>query len=127
MSRSVASELRSALNELFAAMSVKELKVESNLCLGISNFVSDFIKVVDEIKTAADIVNKWHISPDIARKMFSTLNEVLNEDGCSDSDGSEASGEDDDFFDEESEDPSTEEDEDTDEDQVQDQDSFDDY
>ena len=88
-------------------MSVKELKVENNLHLGISNFVDDFIKVIDEVKSDADIVNNWHISPAIASKVFSTLKNVLHGDELSDSDASESSVEDEDSFDEEEDNSST--------------------
>ena len=88
-------------------MSVKELKVENNLHLGISNFVDDFIKVIDEVKTDADIIHNWHISPAIASKVFSTLKNVLHGDELSDSDASESSVEDEDSFDEEEDNSST--------------------
>ena len=107
LSKSVTAELRFALKELFAAMSVKELKVENNLHLGISNFVDDFIKVIDEVKTDADIIDNWHISPAIASKVFSTLKNVLHGDELSDSDASESSVEDEDSFDEEEDNSST--------------------
>ena len=110
LSKSVTSELRFALKELFAAMSMKELKVENNLHLGISNFVDDFIKVIDEVKTDADIIDNWHISPAIASKVFSTLNNVLHGDELSDSETSESSSEEDeDSFDEEEDSSNTEE------------------
>ena len=116
------------LKELFAAMSMKELKVENNLHLGISNFVDDFIKVIDEVKTDADIIHNWHISPAIASKVFSTLNNVLHGDEFSDSDTSESSsGEDEDSFDEEDEDSSNTEEEDGDVESYIDVGAFDGY
>ena len=128
LSKSVTSELRFALKELFAAMSMKELKVENNLHLGISNFVDDFIKVIDEVKTDADIIDNWHISPAIASKVFSTLNNVLHGDELSDSDTSESSsGEDEDSFDEEDEDSSNTEEEDGDVESYIDVGAFDGY
>ena len=111
LSKSVSSELRCALKELFAAMSVKELKVESQLCLTISSFVNDFIKIVDEIKTEADIVHNWHVSSDVASKVFSTLNDVLYGEDFSDSSGSSAE-EAEDVYDEET-DSSDDEDDDS--------------
>ena len=48
--RPVLSELKIAIEELFAAMPVKFLQVESDLVLGVANFVKDFLKNVDEVK-----------------------------------------------------------------------------
>ena len=59
LSKSVSSELKGALLDLFSVMSINELKVESNLSLGVLSFIGDFIKVVDEIKTDTDIVNNY--------------------------------------------------------------------
>ena len=80
LSRSVSNELKCALKELFAALSLKEVKVEANLCLTVSNFISDFIKVMDEIQSFADIVRIWHVSPDVAGKVMSIVREVLHGD-----------------------------------------------
>ena len=88
LSKPVSAELMCALKELFTVMGVKEIKVESSLSLGIANFVNDVVKVVDELKTEEDIVQRWHVSEEMARKMFSTLNEVLYGEECSDSSGS---------------------------------------
>ena len=102
LSKSVYSELRCALLELFAAMAVKELKVESDLVLNLMNFINDFIKVIDEVKTASDIGRIWHVSPDVADRVFSVLHDVLygDEDLC-DSAGS-STDESEDIFDEDS-------------------------
>ena len=91
LSKSVSSELRAALKELFSAMGMKEVKVESNLTLGISSFICDFIKIIDEIKSVSDIIHNWHVGSDVALKVYSTLNDVLYGDDCS-SDSSECSG-----------------------------------
>ena len=88
LSKPVSAELRCALKELFTVMAVKEIKVESSLSLGIANFVNDVVKVVDELKTEEDISQRWHVSEEIARKVFSTLNDVLYGEECSDSSGS---------------------------------------
>ena len=88
LSKSVSSELRFALLELFEAMSVKQVKVENDLALSITSFVADFIKVIDEVKNASDIVHIWHVSSDVASKVFSTLNDVLYGEELYDSAGS---------------------------------------
>ena len=85
LSKPVSAELRCALKELFNVMAVKEIKVESSLSLGIENFVNDVLKVVDELKTEEDIVQSWHVSEKIAKKVFSTLDDVLYGEECSDS------------------------------------------
>ena len=88
--------------ELFAAMAVKELKVESDLVLSPINFINDFIKVIDEVKTASDIVRIWHVSPDVASRVFSIFHDVLyGDDELCDSAGS-STDESEDIFDEDS-------------------------
>ena len=84
-------------------MSVKELKVESDLVLSTTNFINDFIKVIDEVKTASDIVRIWHVSTDVAGRVFSTLHDVLyGDEDLFDSSGS-STDESEDIFDEDSE------------------------
>ena len=98
-SKSLSSEIKSALEELFAAMSVKLIQVENNLVLSISSFSKDVVKNVDEINSAKDISRMWHVSSDVALKVFSILTEVIYGDEISDSGSS--SDESDDDFDEE--------------------------
>ena len=107
LSKSVSSELKSAIEELFAAMSVKVLQVESDLVLGIASFVKDFLKNVDEVNDSEDIIRIWHINSDVAKKVFSIMYEVLHgeEDLSEASDSS--SDESSDVFDEEESDSSS--------------------
>ena len=93
LSKSVSSEVKCALLELFDAMAVKQVKVEDDLELSPTNFVSDLIKVIDEIKRATDIVDTWHVSLDLAIKVFSTLNDVLYGEDLSDYSDSDSSDE----------------------------------
>ena len=74
--------------ELFDAMAVKEVKVEQNLVLTTKNFINDFVKVIDEVKAAADIVRIWHVDFDLSSKLFSTLTDVLYGDALSDTEAS---------------------------------------
>ena len=99
LSKSVSSEIKSALEELFAAMSVKLIQVENDLVLSISSFSKDVVKNADEINNAEDISRIWHVSSDVALKVFSILTEVIYGDEISDSGSSSDESEDD--FDEE--------------------------
>ena len=76
--RPVLSELKTAIEELFAAISVKFLQVESDVVLGVANFVKDFLKNVDEVNAPEDIVHIWHINSDAEKKVFSIMNTVLH-------------------------------------------------
>ena len=45
-----------ACEELFEAMDLKEVKVEDDLSMSTSSFLTDFIHMIDEIKRPSDIV-----------------------------------------------------------------------
>ena len=75
--KSVMSELKSALTELFVAMECSSIKVEEELEISCPSFVKDVIKIVDEIKSAADIEKVWHINREVALNVFSVIQEVL--------------------------------------------------
>ena len=75
--RSTFSVLKVALVELFDVMGVRTLKVEDRLTVDCTSFLSDFLKVVDEIKSPSDIVKFWHLEESIACKIFSILHSVL--------------------------------------------------
>ena len=81
------------------------------------SFTKDFIKNIDEVKTEEDIIRIWHIEPLLAKKIYLLLNDVIN--GAADvnvnfssdeeseaSEGSEASDEDSDVFDDSTDDNS---------------------
>ena len=97
LSKSVSSEIKSALGELFAAMSVKQIQVENELVLSTSSFTEDVVKNIDEINSAEDIVKIWHVSSDVAMKVFSILTEVIYGDDTSDSGSSSDDSADDDL------------------------------
>jgi hypothetical protein len=92
-SMSVKNELKGGLRELFEAMEVTALPVENSLEVGISSFIGDLIRVIDEIQEPLDVVKRWHVPYDMAEKIVAVLNEVLNiEMGnyCSDSDSEDS-------------------------------------
>ena len=77
MNRSVALDLKEGLDELFATLKVKTILVEDKFKVGIKNFITDFIKMADEIHSEDDIVNIWHIDPTVASKIFLLFNDVV--------------------------------------------------
>ena len=77
MKKSVAKELDTALIEMFSAMKISSLKVENNLSLDISNFIKDLKKTLDEIHSAKDIAQCWHISKRVAEHVFAVIKEVV--------------------------------------------------
>ena len=82
-------------------MDLQDIKVETRLTLGISNFINDFLKSIDEIQTDDDIVHNWHVSSEVATNMFSIVNEILLGEEDSDSPYGSSDEEDDDIIDEE--------------------------
>ena len=108
MSKSLVSELKEAMSDLFCALDLKKVMIENSMEVTSVSFTKDFIKNIDEVKTEEDIVRIWHIEPLIAKKIYLLLNDVLN--GAADinyssdeeseaSEASEASDEDSDIFD----------------------------
>ena len=77
VSKSVAIELKLAIEELFAALGMDTLLIEGELGVTISSFAKDFIKCIDEIRSDNDIVEMWRIDPSIARELFLLFNEVI--------------------------------------------------
>ena len=71
------AELREALQELFKAVSATEVQVEDDLTVSCESFLDDFLKMIDEVNTEADIVKMWHVKPDMASSIFATMNEVV--------------------------------------------------
>ena len=76
--KSVKSELRSGLCDLFDALEIGTILVEETLEMTVSSFTEDFIKAVDEITEPGDIVKLWHISLEMAQNIFSVFNDVMN-------------------------------------------------
>ena len=77
LSKSVASELKEALAELFMAMELRYIKVEFQLEVDCKDFTQDLLRCVDEIRNPSDIVRFWHVESDLAAKVFSVLYDVL--------------------------------------------------
>ena len=77
MTKTVSSEIKEALSELFSVCEISYIKVENKLEVSCNNFIGDLLKVVDELKQPSDIVRFWHIETDLAVKVFSVLYDVL--------------------------------------------------
>lgn len=67
------------MGELFTALNMETLLVENELKVSSKNFIKDFIKMSDEIKTEQDIVDMWHINPAVAHPIFLLFTEVVFE------------------------------------------------
>ena len=59
-------------------MDIKEVKVEDDLSMSTSSFLTDFIHMVDEIKGPSDIVQLWHVDGTIADQMYEVMQEVIS-------------------------------------------------
>lgn len=75
--KSVASCLKEALEELFEALNMDTVLVENKLKVTTKEFVTDFIHMCDEIKSAEDIVETWHVDIELAKTLFSLFSEVV--------------------------------------------------
>ena len=80
LSKSVASELRDNLEELFSVMNIKYVKVERVLKIDCKSFIKDLLRTMDEIISANDIVRFWHVEFSTASKVFAVIEEVLADD-----------------------------------------------
>ena len=80
--KSVYTELKNALHELFQVLNISSLRVESELNLECKSFVKDFLRVVDEIRCCDDIVKFWHIDADVAARVYSVLECVISSEFC---------------------------------------------
>ena len=79
MRMSVANELKRGLNELFNAMNVTNLLVESALEVSVTSFIKDFMCMADEVKSEFDIVDLWNIDYNVASAVYNLFTEIL---GC---------------------------------------------
>ena len=79
VTKSVAATLKEAMEELFTALNMENLLVENELKVFSKDFIKDFIKMSDEIRTEQDIVDMWHIDPAVAHPVFLLFTEVLFE------------------------------------------------
>ena len=57
VSKSVSSDLKESLTDLFIAMKIDTIMVEDDLAVPVKNFIKDFVKVIDEVRTEQDIVS----------------------------------------------------------------------
>ena len=56
------------------AVSLKDVQVEDGLSVSVDSFIADFSKMIDEVKAESDITKMWHVKPEVAGWVFSTLN-----------------------------------------------------
>ena len=77
VAKSVACELKNAIEELFAAIGSDTLLIEGELVVTATSFAKDFIKCIDEIRNENDIVDMWRIDPSLARELFILFKEVV--------------------------------------------------
>ena len=62
---------------LFNGLGMDKIPVESSLCMTTTCFIKDFIRIYDEISSARDIVDMWHVEESLAKSMLSVCHEVL--------------------------------------------------
>ena len=60
-------------------MDIDFLLVDNCLEISTQNFIEDLLKVLDEIRSANDIVDTWHIPAEVASKIQSVISEILGE------------------------------------------------
>ena len=77
--KSIKRRLQEGLTELLVSMGIDTLLVEDCLELKIDNFVNDFLRMVDEVSCAKDIVDMWHIQPHVAHEIHNLFTEVVLE------------------------------------------------
>ena len=77
LTKSVATEVRVAFEELFSTLKMSTILVEGELEMKTSSLIKDFLKMSDEIKSVNDIVNLWHIDQSIAQNMFMLFDEIV--------------------------------------------------
>ena len=75
--KSVGLCLNEGVKELFTAMGIDVLFVENEFQIPVSSFVKDFLKMLDEIKKEQDIIDLWHIDPEVASSLFQLFSEVV--------------------------------------------------
>ena len=77
MRKSVAVDLKEAIEELFDALGFDNIMMEGDQSVSVKSFIKDFIKTVDEVKNEKDIVELWRIDPVIAQNLFMLFKEVV--------------------------------------------------
>ena len=76
-SKSVKKLLVEAMVELFAAIAVDKLMIDDEYPVSSVSFIRDFLKLTDEINSATDLVEIWHIDYAIANQIYSLFTEVI--------------------------------------------------
>ena len=89
VTKSMAVELKLAIEELLAARGLDTLLIEGELDVTIPSFAKDFVKCIDEIEGHNDIVEMWHIDPSLASELFLLFKEIVYGDPVIDSDEEE--------------------------------------
>ena len=56
---------------------MESVMVESKLEMSVESFFKDFVRAVDEITCAADIVDMWHVEEIIASSLYGLFREVM--------------------------------------------------
>ena len=82
VTKSVAVELKQAIEELFAAMGQDMILIEGELGVTASSFAKDFVKLIDEVRDENDIMEIWHIESSLAQELFLLFKEVVYGDSC---------------------------------------------
>ena len=82
VTKSVAVELKQAIEELFAAMGQDMILIEGELGVTASSFAKDFAKLIDEVRDENDIMEIWHIESSLAQEIFLLFKEVVYGDSC---------------------------------------------
>ena len=85
--------LKKSLSELFRSLDMDFLQIDNCLAIPTQNFIEDLLKVLDEIRTANDIADTWHIPAEVACKIQSVIDEILGhgeQDTASDIDSDES-------------------------------------
>ena len=77
-SKSVRKLLFEALEELFTAMGIDRLMIDDQYPVSTASFISDFVKLIDEVNSSTDLVKIWHIDHNIASQIYTLFTEVIS-------------------------------------------------
>ena len=72
-------EMKDGFYALFRGMGMESVMVESKLEMSVESFFKDFVRAVDEITCAADIVDMWHVEEYIASSLYDLFREVMED------------------------------------------------
>ena len=77
-SKPVMKQLKDKLHGFFKAIRIDSVIFEGAHSVSVHSFVKDFLTMTDEITSADDIANLWHIESGIACKVYSVYSEVMH-------------------------------------------------